>query len=210
MKTSTKLILTIAAIGTLGMGGLAKLVNAAQTQSPVVVLPAARVTERSDGDGEANPATEAPENASKSQLQTNSAQIAQANSGTGETNEEAKETQASQKLQSLAKITPQQAQQAAEASAKGTASSVKLESENGSLVYAVAIGQNEVIVDAGNGKILGTNTPSSESNEKTQPRSSIQVSQPSGDGDGETNDDGWLKSSLVNLISQCALRKIRL
>ena len=196
MKTSTKLILTAVAIGTLGLGGLAKLVNAAQTQDPIAVMPAAQVTEKSDGDGEANPATEAPENASKSQLQANTpTQKAEASDGDGETNDDMKEQQESQKLQSLAKVTPQQAQQAAEASAKGTASSVKLENEDGNLVYAVAVsaprnsvgnGQNEVIVDAGNGKVLGTNTPNSENNEKAQPRSSIQVPQ----SDGETNDDG--------------------
>ena len=155
MKTSTKLILTAAAIGTLGLGGLVKLVSAAQTQS-LAVMPTAQGTEKSDGDGE--------------------------------TNDDVKEQQESQKLRSFAKITPQQAQQAAEASAKGIASSVKLENENGNLVYAVVIGQNETIVDAGNGKVLATNTPNSENNEKTQHRSSIQVSQP--DGDGETNDDG--------------------
>lgn len=185
MKTSTKLLLTAAAIGTLGMGGLAKLVNAAQTQSPVAVMPAAQVSEKSDGDGEANPATEAPENASNAQLQANGGAIEQ-NESANETG--AQEQQETQKLQSLAKITPQQAQQAAEASAKGTASGVKLENENGNLVYAVAIGQNEVIVDAGNGNVLGTSTPNSESNENTQPRSSIQVGQPS--GDSETNDGG--------------------
>ncbi len=69
MKTSTKLILTAVAISTLGVGSLAKLVNAAQ--SSVAVMPTAQVTEKSDGDGEANPATEAPENASKFQLQAN-------------------------------------------------------------------------------------------------------------------------------------------
>ena len=193
MKTSTQLILTAAAIGTLGLGGLAKLVNAAQTQSPVAVMPAAQVTEKSDGDGEANPATEAPENAPNSQLQANKpTQKAEASDGDGETNDDVKEQQESQKLQSFAKITPQQAQQSAEASVKGTTSNVKLESENGNLVYAIAVGQNEVIVDAGNGKVLGTNTPTSENNEKTQPRSSIQVPQTSG-GDGETNDDGGMK-----------------
>jgi uncharacterized membrane protein YkoI len=188
MKTSPKLILT-AAIGALGLGGLAKLVNAAQTHSPVAVVPAAQVIEKSDGDGESNPAIEATENASVSQNQANHQQ-AEKSDGDGETNDDTKEQQESQKLQSLAKITPQKAQQAAETSVKGTASSVKLENENGSLVYAVAIGQNEVIVDAGNGKVLGTDTPNSENSEKTQLRSSIQVPQPSGDGDGETNDDG--------------------
>ena len=187
MKTSTKLLLTAAAIGTLGLGSLAKLVNAAQTQSPVAVLPAAQITEKSDGDGEANPATEAPENTSNARLQANNQQ---GKANDGETNDSASGQQETAKLQALAKITPQQAHQAAEASVKGTASRVTLENENGNLVYAVAIGQNEVIVDAGNGKVLGTSTPNSESNEKTQVRSSIQVAQPSGDGDGETNDDG--------------------
>lgn len=187
MKTSTKLILALAAISTLGLGGLAKLVNAAQTQSPVAVMPTTQVTEKSDGDGEANPAIEAPENASVSQLQASNPK-AEKSDGDGETNDDAKGTQEAQTLQSFAKITPQQAQRSAETAAKGTASSVKLENENGSLVYAVAIGQNEVIVDAGNGTVLGTSTPNSESDEKTQPRSSVQVPQSAGDGDGETND----------------------
>ena len=102
MKTSTKLILTAAAIGTLGLGGLAKLVNAAQTQVPVAVMPAAQVTEKSDGDGEANPATEAPEKASVSQLQaSNPSQKAEKSDGDGETNDDAKGTQEAQKLQAL-------------------------------------------------------------------------------------------------------------
>ncbi|MCY7277219.1 MAG: PepSY domain-containing protein [Phormidesmis sp. CAN_BIN44] len=191
MKTSIKLILTAAAIGTLGMGGLAKLVNATQTQSPVAAMPTAQVTEKSDGDGEANPATEVPETALKSQLQAaNPSQQTGTSDGDGEIKDDAKEQQESQKLQSFAKITARQAQQSAEASVKGTASNVKLENENGNLVYAVAIGQNEVIVDAGNGKVLSTNTLNSENSEKTQPRSSIQVSGTTGDGDGETQDDG--------------------
>ncbi|PZV08831.1 MAG: peptidase, partial [Leptolyngbya sp.] len=46
MKTSTKLILMAAAIATLGIGGLSKIVNATQTQSPVAVMPAAQVAEK--------------------------------------------------------------------------------------------------------------------------------------------------------------------
>ncbi len=104
---------------------------------------------------------------------------------------EQSEPQESAKLQSLAKITLQQAQQSAEAALGGKASSVKLESENGNLVYSAIVGQKEVAVDAGNGKVLYTNDGKSETNEKNQPRSSIQVSQAdTGDGDGETNDDG--------------------
>ena len=152
-------------------------------------MPAAQVTEKSDGDGEANPATEAPAKASMSQLQaSNPSQKVEKSDGDGETNDDAKGTQEAQKLQAFAKITPQQAQRAAETAAKGTASSVKLENENGSLVYAVTVGQNEVTIDAGNRTVLGTNTPTRESDEKTQPRSSVQVPRSAGDGDGETND----------------------
>lgn len=57
-------------------------------------------------------------------------------------------------LRSLTRITPQQAAQAAQAAVPGTASSVKLEDEDGNLVYKVVIGQTEVIVDAGNGRVL--------------------------------------------------------
>jgi uncharacterized membrane protein YkoI len=61
-------------------------------------------------------------------------------------------------LASLAKISSDQAKAAAEKSAGGTASTVKLEEENGNVVYAVTIGTKEVKVDAGNGAILHTET----------------------------------------------------
>jgi hypothetical protein len=115
--------------------------------------------------------------------------VAEASDGDGETNDDAKETQEGAKLQSLAKISPQQAQQVAESAQGAKASSVKLENENGNLVYAVAIGQKEVKVDAGNGKVLYIDAVNNEQNEGNRPRSSIQVSQALGDGDGETNDD---------------------
>jgi uncharacterized membrane protein YkoI len=76
--------------------------------------------------------------------------------GDGETNDDFKEQQELTKLQRLAKITPQRAQQAAEAKQGGKASSVKLENENGSLVYSVVIDRIEVSVDADNGRILST------------------------------------------------------
>ncbi|MCL5798320.1 MAG: PepSY domain-containing protein [Patescibacteria group bacterium] len=60
------------------------------------------------------------------------------------------------KLSSLAKISADQAKAAAEKATGGTASSVKLEDENGNVVYAVTVGSKEVKVDAGNGKILHT------------------------------------------------------
>lgn len=78
--------------------------------------------------------------------------------GDGEKNDDEQEQQQSAKLQSLAKITPQQAKQAAEAKQGGTATSVQLEKENGSVVYAVVIGKTEVTVDANNGRVLATET----------------------------------------------------
>ena len=60
----------------------------------------------------------------------------------------------SQKLAPLAKITVDQAKQVAEAQVSGTASDVELDNENGSLVYEVKIGNQEVKVDADNGSVL--------------------------------------------------------
>ncbi len=72
------------------------------------------------------------------------------------------------KLASLAKISTDQAKAAAEKSAGGTASSVKLENENGNVVYVVTVGTNEVKVDAGNGMILNTESvDNSDSQEKS-------------------------------------------
>jgi uncharacterized membrane protein YkoI len=93
------------------------------------------------------------------------------------------------KLQPLAKISASLAQQTAEAAQGNKASNVQLENEDGNLVYAVNIGQNEVKVDAGNGKILYTDNTAKEGGESegARPRSSIQVAEVE---EGETNDDG--------------------
>ncbi|MFN6536567.1 MAG: PepSY domain-containing protein [Nostoc sp. EkiNYC01] len=117
-------------------------------------------------------------------------QVAEASDGDGETNDDAQEQQEAAKLQPLAKITAQQAQQAAETSVGGKAKSVKLENEDGNLVYAVEIGQQDVKVDAGNGKVLyaENGNQQDEKNEATRPKSSIQVKETS-DGDRQTNDD---------------------
>ncbi|MEH2027192.1 PepSY domain-containing protein [Nostoc sp.] len=160
MKTSTKIILVAAFVGTLGFAGLSRVVSAKQPQSFVAIVRqhhlATKVAEASDGDGE--------------------------------TNDDAQEAA---KLQPLAKITAQQAQQAVEASVGGKAKNVKLENEDGNLVYAVEIGQQDVKVDAGNGKVLYAENANqqNEKNEATHPKSSIQVKETS-DGDRETNDDG--------------------
>ncbi|MEG3843753.1 PepSY domain-containing protein [Microcoleus sp. herbarium14] len=161
MKTSTKIALVTALVGTLGLSALVRTVYASPTQSQVAVMPdrtsSKSAPEASDGDGEKN---------------------------------DAEEKQASSRLQSLAKITPEQARSAAEAAKGDTANSVKLENEDGNVVYSVAICQEEISVDVGNGKILQTQSLKAEGKESVSPRSSVQVSEAAGgDGDGETNDD---------------------
>ncbi|MBP5975694.1 PepSY domain-containing protein [Brasilonema sp. CT11] len=163
MKTSTKIILATAFFGTLGLAGLSRVVSAKQLQSPVAIV----------------------------RQHHSVIQVAQASDGDGETNDDAQEQQEATKLQPLAKITAEQAQQAAETSVGGKASSVKLENENGNLVYGVKIAQQDIKVDAGNGKVLYTENDNQEDekNEANRPKSSIQV-QKGNDGDGENNNDG--------------------
>jgi uncharacterized membrane protein YkoI len=146
MKLSVKVSLIVAAIATIGIGGIAKLVSASPNTSLVAVAQQ-KVEERAN----------------------------EANEGA--------------KLQSLAKISASQAQQTAEAAQGKKASNVKLENEDGNLIYAVNIGQNEVKVDAGNGQILYTDNTTKEGSEveSSRPRSSIQVAEVE---KGETNDDG--------------------
>jgi uncharacterized membrane protein YkoI len=169
MKISTKLILATALLGTLGLGTMVRLVNAAQTQAPIAIMPESRSGHHS-------------------------AQVSDKDSETkDDAKEQANEQQESSKLKALAKVTHQQAQKAAEVAQGGKSSRVKLESEDGNLVYTVVIGQKEVKVDAGNGRVLYTEGLNQEDKktETSHPRSSIQVSEArGGDGDGETNDDG--------------------
>lgn len=167
MKTSTNLILAATLLGTIGLGIMIRWVNAAQTQAPVAIVPEPRKLYQSVASG------------GDSEIKDDA-------------KEQAEEQQKSLKLKAFAKITPQQAQKAAEASQVGKSSRVKLENEDGNLVYAVVMGQKEVKVDAGNGKVLYTEVSNQEDqkNDTLRPRSSIQVSEASGgDGDGENNDD---------------------
>jgi len=67
MNVLTKTLLTVAILGTLGLGGIIKTVYANQSKPTVAVTPEHRANsqnprqEASDGDGEANDATEPPE-----------------------------------------------------------------------------------------------------------------------------------------------------
>ncbi len=183
MKTSTTIAFTITLMSALGVGAVLKTANASPYQNSV------QVAEASDGDGELNDATEPPENVQlhhqfMQMITTNKShytKIVRKSDGDGETNDDRQSQQEQAKLQSLAKITPQQAQQAAETHVGNgaKASGVKLENENGNLVYAVEIGQQEVKVDAGNGKVLYSENVDRENdeNEASRPQSSIQVPQ---------------------------------
>ncbi|MBD2093372.1 hypothetical protein H6F67_26355 [Microcoleus sp. FACHB-1515] len=68
--------------------------------------------------------------------------------------------------------------QTAETSANGRAYEAELETENGGLVYAIEIDRQEIVIDAGNGRILYTEVEGQEDSEQAEanrPRSSIQV-----------------------------------
>lgn len=146
MKTLVKISLIVAAISTIGISGIVKMVSASPNTS-LIAIAQQKVGERAN----------------------------EANDGV--------------KFQALAKIPASQAQQIAEVAQGNKASNVKLENEDGNLVYAVNIGQEEVTVDAGNGRILYTENTSKEKSESegSRPRSSIQVAEAE---DGETSDDG--------------------
>jgi uncharacterized membrane protein YkoI len=151
MKTSSKLILATALLGSLGLGGLIRTVYANQSQPTVAIVP----------------------------HHNTSIQIAEASDGDGEEADDIEEKQEATKLQALAKITPQQAQKAAENSEGAKASKVHLDNEDGNLIYKVIIAQTEVAVDAGNGKVLYNEqvNQEDESTEVTHPPSSIRVSE---------------------------------
>lgn len=110
--------------------------------------PAARTTVAQAQTGTQNEGAEGSEQ-NETPAYRGSIQLPAEQSGT-----EVPDAQEEAQLRSLAKITPQQASQAAQAAVPGTVTSVKLEDEDGSLVYAVVIGQTEVKVDAGNGQVL--------------------------------------------------------
>lgn len=165
MKNTTKIIVGITLLSTIGISSLAKSMSTSSVKFPVTTISSLHkpfsVAKAVGGDGD------------------------------GETNDDILEQQEEANLQSLAKISPQQAQQIAENTIGNRASQVKLENEDGNLVYSVIIGEKDVKVDAGNGKILYIDHPNAETPEKNRPRSSIRISESAeGDGDGETNDDG--------------------
>ena len=162
MKKTLKTALGLGLVAAIGAGGTAIVANA---NSNTTTAPAARMVQAADSG-----ANEGPEN--------------EANEGPDEENE-ADVAQASAQYQSLAKITAAQAQQTAEAAQGSTATDIELTEEDGSLVYEVEFGNVDVLVDAGDGKILKTETEGQEEDDATEVpiQGSIQV--PDSDGGNE-------------------------
>ncbi|MGH7203049.1 MAG: PepSY domain-containing protein [Candidatus Levyibacteriota bacterium] len=78
---------------------------------------------------------------------------------------EQNESNEQKQLAGLAKISTSNAKSIAEKNLGGTASEVKLENDNGNVVYTVTVGSKEVKIDAGNGKVLQTETADGETND---------------------------------------------
>jgi uncharacterized membrane protein YkoI len=136
-------VLTLLLAGAVGIVQLNPVTVRAQSVAPSVSQNAAVQPAASTAD---------PDTADKQEPSYTSSVKAPAETSGTEVNEATE----AQQLQGLAKITPEQAKAAAEKSAGGTASAVKLEDENGNVVYAVTVGQKEVKVDAGNATVLHT------------------------------------------------------
>lgn len=68
----------------------------------------------------------------------------------------AKEVEDTASLQTKATLTSDQAKKIAETNARGSASAVRLEDENGTVVYSVTVGSKEVKVDAVTGNIVAS------------------------------------------------------
>lgn len=108
--------------------------------------------------------------------------------------QEIPDAQEEQALQSQAKITADQAKVAAEAQISGKALSVHLEDENGVVVYNVAIGNQEVKVNAADGSIVKVEASESEHGSTTEQMTTGHGNEPNGvsgsENDAETNDGG--------------------
>ncbi len=90
--------------------------------------------------------------------------------------EEQKEEQLAIKLRPYAKITPEQAKKAAEATLKGEVEEVELDAnKNRSLYYEVESEKIVVYIDAGNAKVLGSETAGKEGAVEDSLESSVKV-----------------------------------
>lgn len=119
--------------------------------------------------------------------------------GKEEMDREIPDAQEQQMLQAKATITADQAKQVAQTKLGGTATSVELEDENGTVLYNVIIGNQEVKVNAADGSIVKIEAADAENESDdnaqmttghgNEPNDGAQTS----DGDGEINDDGNIR-----------------
>lgn len=93
-------------------------------------------------------------------------------------------------LQAKAKITADQAKVAAQAKVSGTVSSVKLDDEDGTAVYEVVIGNQEVKVNAVDGSIMKIEAADAETGSDNEDMTTGHGNEPN---DGETKDDGNIR-----------------
>ncbi|CAN5140245.1 PepSY domain-containing protein [soil metagenome] len=138
-------VLTIVALGgaTFGLSKLSLFAVHAQSQSSQV----SQITEKPEAGIEvADDNKQEPSFTSSIRTQTEAI------------GQEVDDATEAKQLETLAKISSDQAKTAAEAQTGGKATNVKLEEENGNVVYAITVGTKEVKVDAGNGKVLHTET----------------------------------------------------
>lgn len=136
-----------------GAGSVALAQGESQAAPPYrssIQVPEDRDEAREADEGKEDPRAEAAEGKESEGKETAGKEADEAN-GPAEQAEMAR-------LQKLARITADQARGAALAKVPGQATGVKLENEDGNLVYGVTVkttaGEREVKVDAGNGKVL--------------------------------------------------------
>ncbi|WP_017296910.1 PepSY domain-containing protein [Nodosilinea nodulosa] len=155
--------LPLAIAGTLAAGGAVRGVYAKQSPPPAAIAQSAPAVDSAAGrqaDGEL------PDHQEQ-----------------GEQPDAPEEQQEDAQLQALAKITAQQAETAARSVASGHVSRISLDNEDGSVVYKVVVGQQEVLVDAGSGQVLETEVANRESTPDAAPQGTVQV--PDSEGNQE-------------------------
>lgn len=129
MKKTAQAILILGLLTVISTGGTAIVANARGNSSALTATPAGHMAQAANNEED----SEGPE-----------------------PQDHAEEAAEIRQYEALAKITSQQARQTAEAARAATATKVALDANDGSLVYEVKFADAEVLVDAGNGRILKT------------------------------------------------------
>ncbi len=145
-QTKTLLLTITVAIAALPVAGYA-LAQSAPRTAPALTSPLAQTQQN---DAETN---DAETNDGQDPAIQGSIALPGAQNG-AENGTEIADAQETAQYQSMARITPAQASAAAQAVVPGTVTNVQLGDENGFLIYDVVIGNRDVIIDAGNARVL--------------------------------------------------------